>query len=197
MPLDSVDLAREVIARSSDAVRDCVALADEVADIGTRVAHALATGHKVMACGNGGSAADAQHFVAELVGRFTRERDPLAAIALTTNASILTAVANDYSFKDVFARQVKALAQAGDVLFGISTSGNSENVLEAFRVAPASIVKIALCGSRGQLAALADTAIRCPGSTTADIQAAHIVLIHAICAVVESSLEGAPSQAAS
>jgi D-sedoheptulose 7-phosphate isomerase len=192
MALDCVNLARQVISRSGAAVLDCIGLADQVADIGTRIERALSDGHKVMACGNGGSAADAQHFVAELMGRFTRERGPLAAIALTTNSSILTAVANDYSFQDVFARQVRALAQPGDILVGISTSGNSENVLEAFRTAPAFILKVALCGKSGQLGALADTALLCPGATTADIQATHIVLIHAICAVVESRLDPSP-----
>jgi len=136
-------------------------------------------------CGNGGSAADAQHFVAELVGRFSREREPFAAIALTANTSVLTAVSNDYEFAEVFARQVRALVRPGDVLVGISTSGRSENVIRAMHAARPGTTRIAITGTGGPLAASADLVLAAPGKTTPEVQAAHGALIHAICLVVD------------
>ena len=154
-------------------------------------------GGKVLACGNGGSAADAQHFCAEFVGRFERERPELGAIALTTDSSILTAVANDYHFDQVFARQVRALGQPGDVLLAISTSGNSPNVLKAIEAAhEREMVVIGLSGRGGGAMAtqLRDTDVHVcvPHDRTARIQEVHILALHCLCAAVDTELLGEP-----
>src|SRR5215469_4285273 len=143
----------------------------------------LRGGNTVLACGNGGSAADAQHLVAELVGRFRDERRALAAIALSADTAILTAVGNDYGYERVFARQVEALARPGDLLFAISTSGNSPNVVLAARTARERGCKVAaLSGARGgELAAHADFLVRAPSTVVARIQEMHTLCIHIIC----------------
>jgi D-sedoheptulose 7-phosphate isomerase len=156
---------------------------------------ALSNGNKILACGNGGSAADCQHFAAELVGRFERERFPLPAISLTTDTSIMTAVANDYSFKDVFAKQVQAFGQAGDVLLAISTSGNSANVLAAVEAALEREMRIvALTGKDGgalaKLLTDADVHINVPHTRTARIQEVHLTTIHCICDGIDVALFG-------
>lgn len=153
---------------------------------------ALAGGKRILLCGNGGSAADAQHAAAELTGRFRRDRPALAAIALTTDTSALTAIANDYGFEQVFARQVEALGRPGDVLVAISTSGHSPNVLAAVARAGALGMKtIALSGrDGGKLAALCDLALVVPAAETERVQEAHIFLLHCLCAAVEG--DGAP-----
>jgi D-sedoheptulose 7-phosphate isomerase len=156
---------------------------------------ALSNGNKILACGNGGSAADCQHFAAELVGRFERERFPLPALALTTDTSILTAVGNDYSYKDVFAKQVQAFGQAGDILLAISTSGNSANVVAAVEAALEREMRIvALTGKDGgQLAKMltdADVHINVPHTRTARIQEVHLVTIHCICDGIDVALFG-------
>ena len=153
--------------------------------------NALDKGHKILFCGNGGSAADAQHLAAELVGRFVKERESLAAIALTTDTSILTAVANDYSYDDVFSRQVAGLGQAGDVLIGISTSGNSKNVVKATELARQKGLKtVAFTGEGGgKLGALCDAVIAVPSKTTARIQEMHIMVGHIICEIVEEDYD--------
>jgi len=150
----------------------------------------LKRGKKILLCGNGGSAADAQHLAAELVGRLRKERRGLAAIALTTDTSILTAVGNDYSFDEVFSRQVEALGNTDDVLIGISTSGNSVNVLEAIRTAKSlGLRTVALLGNRGgQIAPLVDHAIIVPSSDTQRIQECHITIGHILCELVESEV---------
>jgi len=157
----------------------------------------LTNNGKILACGNGGSAADAQHFIAELVGRFERERLPLAGIALNTDTSILTAVANDYGYATVFERQVSALGQTGDILVAISTSGNSENVLRAIQVAhERDMVVIALTGNDGGeiASALASTDIHLcvPHNRTMRIQEVHILLLHAMCDGIDTLLLGEP-----
>jgi D-sedoheptulose 7-phosphate isomerase len=156
---------------------------------------ALSNGNKILACGNGGSAADCQHFAAELVGRFERERFPLPALALTTDTSILTAIGNDYSYKDVFAKQVQAFGQAGDILLAISTSGNSANVLAAVESALEREMRVvALTGKDGgQLAKMltdADVHINVPHARTARIQEVHLVAIHCICDGIDVALFG-------
>ena len=155
----------------------------------------LMNGGKILACGNGGSAGDAQHFAAELVGRFERERPGLAAIALTTDSSILTAVANDYDFSQVFVKQVQALGQPGDVLLAISTSGNSGNVLAAIETAHAREMQvIALTGKDGgkiaKLLREGDVEIRVPAGRTARIQEVHLLAIHCLCDGIDCSLLG-------
>lgn len=153
----------------------------------------LRAGGKVMACGNGGSAADAQHFAAELIGRFERERAELAAIALTTDTSILTAVANDYSYDEVFSKQVRGLGKPGDILLGISTSGNSKNVVKAIEAAKKNGIKvIALTGNGGgKIADLLDQEdihLCAPSNRTARIQETHLVLLHGLCDGVDHLL---------
>lgn len=153
----------------------------------------LRAGGKVMACGNGGSAADAQHFAAELIGRFERERQELATIALTTDTSILTAVGNDYSYDEIFSKQVRGLGKKGDILIGISTSGNSKNVVKAIEAAKKMGIKIiALTGNGGgKIASLldADDVHLCaPSTRTARIQETHLVLLHALCDGVDHLL---------
>lgn len=139
-----------------------------------------------MACGNGGSAADAQHFAAELMGRFERERRELAAVALTTDTSILTAVGNDYSYDQVFSKQVRGLGKSGDILLAITTSGNSKNVIKAVEAAQAMGIKvIALSGNGGgqlnKVLGANDLLLAAPSSRTARIQETHLVLLHALC----------------
>lgn len=145
---------------------------------------------KIMFCGNGGSAADSQHLAAEFIGRFIKDRKPLPGLALSTDSSALTCIGNDYSFNDVFLRQVQALGREGDCLVGISTSGNSENVLRAFVAARESGIKtIGLLGrDGGKLAPLSDLAIVVPSFVTARIQEAHILIGHTICGGVEQAL---------
>ena len=166
------------------ALRD---IATDVVNAGEVVAAALERGNKVLICGNGGSASDAQHFAAELIGRFEKERRPLSAIALTTDTSILTALGNDYGYELVFSRQVEGLASAGDTLIGISTSGNSKNVMLAVKSAKERGVKsIGLLGrDGGELASCVDIPVIVPHSVTARIQEAHIFIIHFWCAQIE------------
>jgi D-sedoheptulose 7-phosphate isomerase len=157
--------------------------------------NALSNGNKVLACGNGGSAGDAQHFAAELVGRFERERFPLPAISLTTDTSIITAVGNDYSFNEIFSKQVQAFGQAGDILLAISTSGNSGNVLAAVEAALEREMRVvALTGKDGgkiaQMLTDADVHINVPHSRTARIQEVHLVAIHSICDGLDVALFG-------
>ena len=154
------------------------------------VYEAFVSGRKLLVFGNGGSSADAQHFTAEFVGRFEAERQALPAIALTTNQAILTAWSNDYSFDDVFARQIDALGAPGDVAFGISTSGTSANVINAMARARARGLRtIGLTGATGgRMAELCDVLLAVPLTTTARIQEVHLVTYHAICAAVESRM---------
>lgn len=149
---------------------------------------ALKEGKKILVCGNGGSAADSQHFAAELTGRFQKERKALAAIALTTDTSALTSIANDYSFEQVFSRQIDALGSSGDILVAFSTSGNSKNILLAAATAKAKNMKIVgLTGKGGQLAGLCDICICCDETVTARIQEIHSLCLHIICALIEES----------
>jgi D-sedoheptulose 7-phosphate isomerase len=159
------------------------------------IVQCLTQGSKVMACGNGGSAADSQHFASEMVNRFEQERPGLAAIALTTDTSTLTSIANDYAYEQVFARQIKALGLPGDVLLAISTSGNSPSVLEAISAAHARGVNIIALtgGSGGRLAGQihdGDIIICVPAESTARIQEVHLLTIHCLCDAVDSVLLG-------
>ncbi len=190
----SVDAAA-VVARTLDeaiAIHQRVRQAgvDAAARAATAIADALAVGHKVLAFGNGGSAADAQHFAAELVGRFVKERRGMAAIALTTDTSVLTSVANDYGFERVFARQIEGLGTAGDVALAISTSGRSPNVTAGCAAArQAGLTTIALTGGDGgPLGAAADNHVNVPDPSAQRAQEVHITLLHAICEIVESSV---------
>jgi D-sedoheptulose 7-phosphate isomerase len=168
-------------------------LPESVAQAVVAMVDCLRSGGKVMACGNGGSAADAQHFAAELIGRFERERQELAAIALTTDTSILTAVGNDYSYDEVFSKQVRGLGKKGDILLGISTSGNSKNVVKAIEAAKKiGLNIIALTGNGGgKIASLLDANdihLCVPSNRTARIQETHLVLLHGLCDGVDHLL---------
>jgi D-sedoheptulose 7-phosphate isomerase len=170
-------------------------LAEPVARAGALLAEALRGGGKALACGNGGSAADAQHFAAELVNRFEMERPPLAAVALSTDTSTLTSIANDYAYEQVFAKQVRAIGRRGDVLLAISTSGNSPNVVEAVKVAHELGVRvIALTGNGGgKLAGMvgdADVHVCVPHKKTARIQEVHLLVLHCLCDGIDFQLFG-------
>jgi D-sedoheptulose 7-phosphate isomerase len=167
-------------------------LVDTVERVGVECARAIAGGGKVMFCGNGGSAADCQHLAAELVGKLVFNRPAMPGLALTVDTSALTAIANDFGYQYVFARQVEALGRAGDVLIGISTSGRSENVVSAIEAARGrDIVTVAMTGAnRGPMAELADHWIAVPHTETQKIQEGHIVLGHIFCALVESAIYG-------
>ncbi|NBC15657.1 MAG: SIS domain-containing protein [Gammaproteobacteria bacterium] len=186
------DLIDATIAAHVAVLRETAVLAPEIGQLAARAADSLQRGGRVFWMGNGGSAADCQHLAAELVGRFERERPGLASIALTTDSSILTSVANDYGFESVFARQVEALCRDGDVLVGLSTSGNSANVLRAMeRAAGRGIYRVGLTGAGG--GRLADTCELClsvPSKVTARIQEAHIVIGHILCDLVEQRVTG-------
>jgi D-sedoheptulose 7-phosphate isomerase len=183
-------------------IRDCAALLGQLLDsreylnavIGAADAMTgrLRSGNKILFFGNGGSAADAQHLAAELSGRFLRERPGLPGLALTTNSSAITAIGNDYSFDDVFARQLAAIANAGDVAFAISTSGNSPNVLRAVETArEKDLATIALAGkSGGKLRGLVDHVICVPSEQTPRIQEAHILTGHILCELIDEELFG-------
>ena len=161
-----------------------------VSKASTLAAHSLQSGGKLMFCGNGGSAADCQHLAAELTGRFIKDRRPLAAMALSTDTSAITCISNDYSFDEVFARQVQGLGRAGDVLLAISTSGNSRNVIRAVEEARAAgISVIGLLGREGgALSELCDVAIVVPSQVTARIQESHILIGHTLCGMIEQQL---------
>ncbi len=184
-----IDDIQQTLHESIQVKQSLLIHADTIQQIADRLIAALGTAHKLIVCGNGGSAADAQHMTAELVGRFAMERRPFPAIALTTNSSTLTAWANDYSYETVFSRQVEALAQAGDILIGISTSGNSPNILRAVEAARAKgVFTIGLSGEGGQLADLTDLCLCVPSRDTPRIQEAHITVIHILCALIEKEL---------
>ncbi len=156
------------------------------------MAQAMTSGRKVLAFGNGGSAADAQHFVAELVNRYQMERPPLPAIALTTDTSTLTSIANDYHFDEVFVRQIKALGIEGDVALGISTSGRSPNVLKGLAAARGrGLVTVGLSGAgAGEMAPLCDILITVPSEETPRVQEVHAVVVHLLCEMVDVKLFG-------
>ncbi len=160
---------------------------------------ALSNGNRILACGNGGSAADCQHFAAQLVGRFERERLPLPALSLSTDTSILTAVGNDYGFHDIFAKQVQAFGQAGDVLLAISTSGNSGNVIAAIDAALERDMRVVALtgkggGQVGQMLTDADVHICVPHERTARIQEVHLLIVHCLCDGIDVALFGGDTE---
>jgi D-sedoheptulose 7-phosphate isomerase len=167
--------------------RDMIPL---IAEMGSLISAALSNGNKLLVMGNGGSAADSQHFVAEIVGRFKMERTALPAVALSTDTSILTAIGNDYGFESIFSRQVEALAAPGDVVVGLSTSGNSPNVLKALKAARERGCRtVGLLGKDGgSIRTACDLALVVPSTDTPRIQEGHITIIHIVCDLVEKAL---------
>lgn len=184
-------LVARVLRDAAAAHERQVANAGAIVDAAAAIAGALKQGRTVLAFGNGGSAADAQHFVAELVGRYEQERKAWPAMALSTDSSVVTAVANDYGFDRVFARQVEAHGKPGDVALGISTSGNSPNVLRALEAArDRGMVTIALTGSGGVAGRIAKFHVGVAETQTSRVQEVHITVLHILCELVEKELEG-------
>jgi len=181
------DILLESIQVKEELLRDYVG---EIKNISDLIIDSLRKGGKVILCGNGGSAADAQHIAAEFIGRFKRDRTALAAISLTTNTSVITSLANDYGYDVIFSKQVEALGQKNDILIGISTSGKAKNVALALKQAKKNNLRtVALTGGDGgELAKLADVSFIVPSSVTARIQEAHITVGHIICELVEQVL---------
>jgi D-sedoheptulose 7-phosphate isomerase len=191
--LDAEQRVASVFRRTAELHLEAAdSIAGDVAAAAFVVTEALRSGNKVLLCGNGGSAADAQHIAAELAGRLSMERAGLPAVALTVNPSIITAVSNDYGYDMVFARQVEALGCRGDVLVGISTSGSSANVIRALEKARGmGVVTVGLMGRGGaKMAAVCDHLVQVPSSETQRIQELHIAVGHAICEIAEAELFG-------
>jgi D-sedoheptulose 7-phosphate isomerase len=187
--MDSLTYVKQHLEKSiatKQAILADSALMQRIVDAANLCVSALKQGNKIIFAGNGGSAADAQHLAAEFVSRFNFDRPGLASIALTTDTSMLTAIGNDYGFVHLFARQLQANGQAGDVFFGISTSGNSANVLEAVAMAKDKNIKtVALCGKQGKLTEQCDLTLNVPSTSTPYIQESHIAIGHIICGIVE------------
>jgi len=199
MATTALDLPSRIARQFDDSARvksdAAAAMATPIATAVELMAACLRAGGKIMACGNGGSAADSQHFAAELLNRFEIERPPLAALALSTDTSTITSIANDYRYEDVFAKQVRALGRSGDVLLAISTSGNSANVIAAIEVAhEKEVAVVALTGKRGgKMATLIrgrDVHLCVPAERTARIQEVHLLTLHCLCDGIDSLLYG-------
>ncbi|MFL2840404.1 MAG: phosphoheptose isomerase [Pseudohongiellaceae bacterium] len=194
--MDYLDRVKGFFAASIECkIQSMEAISPAISEAAKVLVEALLTEKKILACGNGGSAGDAQHFAAELINRFERERPPLPAIALTTDSSILTSIANDYSFEEVFSKQVRALGQGGDVLLSISTSGNSPNVIEAVKIAHARKMKVIMLsgregGAMRELIKPDDVEICVPSQITARIQEVHLLVIHCLCDLIDTQLFG-------
>lgn len=186
----NTDWIRTELSGLSNSLTALSAQADTILAIANACTQALQAGRKVMFCGNGGSAADSQHLAAEFVGRYKMERKALASVALTVDTSILTAIGNDYGYDDVFRRQVEGLGQPGDVLIGLSTSGNSRNVILAFEQARSmGITTIAFTGQGGgQMKECADLCLAVPAHVTNHIQELHITCGHLICEITERAM---------
>ena len=178
---DSLDVKRKLMLD-----QELLTIISQVSDV---LIGAFRKNNKVLLAGNGGSAGDAQHIAAEFVSRFFFDRPGLPAIALTTDTSMVTAIANDYGYENLFSRQVQAQSSPGDVFIGISTSGNSANVIKAIHEAKSlGVITVALCGESGELPIIADYAIKVPSSSTPNIQECHICIGHVICAIVEKTI---------
>ena len=183
-----MDHIESSVAESKNIISQIVEKKEKVDLICSSVLETLKSGNKIMICGNGGSASQSQHFAAELVGRYQRERKGYYAVALTTDTSIITSVSNDYSFDDVFSRQVESIGRIGDLLIGLSTSGESRNVLRAFEVAKQKGIKtIGILGRKGSIYRLSDIYIDFDGPTPR-VQEAHLLLIHIICSFIDNNL---------
>lgn len=194
-----MDLIARIIQQFNDSIQAkqqaMNAVAPGIAHAAEAMTRAMLNEHKVLSCGNGGSAADAQHFSSEMLNRFEMERPGLPAIALTTDSSTITSIANDYQFDDIFSKQIRALGQPGDILLAISTSGNSTNIINAIQAAhDRDMVVVALNGRDGgmisDLLINQDVEIRVPAMSTARIQEVHILIIHCLCDLIDHQLLG-------
>ncbi|AJD47372.1 phosphoheptose isomerase [Isoalcanivorax pacificus W11-5] len=192
----SVERIRQMFVDSIETkVQAAEVLPEVIEAAGQRMVESLLNGGKILTCGNGGSAGDAQHFSSELLNRFERERPALPAVALTTDSSTVTSIANDYSYNEIFSKQIRALGNAGDVLLAISTSGNSANVIQAVQAAhDRDMTVVALTGREGgemaNLYSAGDVEIRVPAKVTARIQEVHLLVIHALCDYIDQQLFG-------
>jgi D-sedoheptulose 7-phosphate isomerase len=181
-----LDILAESVSVKEHSIRNQV---DTIKTAAIRLAEGMASGHKILIFGNGGSAADAQHIAAEFVNRFRIERPPLAAIALTTDTSILTSIGNDYHFDEIFSKQIRALGKTEDIAWGISTSGNSPNVLEGIQAAKhLGMATVGMTGRGGKLADLVDLRFTVDSDVTARIQETHITIGHILCELVDRIL---------
>jgi D-sedoheptulose 7-phosphate isomerase len=194
--MDPVTRVREHFAESIATKQAAVdVISESIAVAGELMGQALLNDGKILSCGNGGSAGDAQHFSSELLNRFERERPGLPAMALTTDASTITSISNDYAYEEIFSKQIRALGKPEDILLGISTSGNSENVCRAIAAAHERGMKVVALSGRngGRMAELfeeGDVEIRVPATRTARIQEVHLVIIHALCDLIDTALLG-------
>ena len=197
--MDPVARVREHFAESIATKQDAVdVISESIAAAGQVMSQCLLDDGKILSCGNGGSAGDAQHFSSELLNRFEMERPGLPAVALTTDTSTLTSISNDYAYEEIFSKQVRALGKPQDVLLGISTSGNSENVCRAITAAHERGMKVVALSGRdgGRMAGMfaeGDVEIRVPATRTARIQEVHLVIIHALCDLIDTTLLGESS----
>lgn len=194
-----LNIEEKIQQHFQESIQAKIAAADSIAPAIERAAmvmvNALLDGHKILCCGNGGSAGDAQHFSSEMLNRFERERPALPAIALTTDTFTLTSIANDYHYDEVFAKQIRALGQAGDILLAISTSGNSSNIIKAIEAAHSrNMIVIAMTGRNGgKMASIyqpEDVEIRVPAEKTSRIQEVHLLIIHCLCDLIDNQLFG-------
>lgn len=194
-----MDLISRIHQHFSDSIETKIKATEnlpaQIASAADKMVQAFLSNHKILSCGNGGSACDAQHFSSEMLNRFETERPGLPAIALTTDTSTLTAIANDYTYADIFAKQIRALGQSGDILLAISTSGNSKNMLAAIQAAQEkSMLVIALTGKDGGKMSLllraSDLELRVPAEVTARIQETHLLIIHCLCDLIDFRLFG-------
>lgn len=194
--MNFIKIIEQTFAASIKTKQDALAvIAGPISDAALLMTSSVLAGNKILSCGNGGSAADAQHFSSELINRFERERQPLPAIALTTDSSAITSIANDYDYNLIFAKQIRALGQTEDVLLVITTSGSSANVVEAVHAAHDRGMRIVALtgrdgGETGALLQKNDIEIRVPGSSTARIQEVHLLVLHCLCELIDHQLLG-------
>lgn len=190
--MDNLNYIKNYLSKSISVKQDLLAsdnILQEVSKVAELIIEAYRNGNKVILAGNGGSAADAQHIAAEFVSRFFFDRPGLPALALTTDTSMLTAIGNDYGFDKLFARQLQAQSRIGDIFIGISTSGNSDNIIKAMKITKElGVTSVALCGESGQLKDMVEYSINVPSTITPYIQECHICIGHMICAIVEEAI---------
>jgi D-sedoheptulose 7-phosphate isomerase len=188
--MNTLNLIRQQLDESITSKQNLLQLSETIVQAGELLANCIQRGNKILCCGNGGSASDAQHFAAELVGRYVKERPGMPAICLNTDTSALTAIGNDYGYDQVFARQIQALGQANDVLLAITTSGNSENIIRAIEAAHIKQMQVLVLTGKGggrlkDYLLPSDLQLCVPSNTTSRIQEAHIFMIHCFCEVID------------